>query len=165
MIRPVRPEDVPFLKRMIYEGAVHEAAYPPGQRPSFEEALADPGVARFVEGWGRPGDFGVVAVEDGRPVGAAWCRLFGKDDPGWRIDEETPDMSIAVVPDQQGHGWGGKLLTGLFEMAHRDGFEAITLNVGKWNRPAITLYERNGFVVVDEDDDTLLMRAEVSPAP
>lgn len=71
MIRPVRTEDVPFLRQMIYEGAFHEAAYPPGKRPSFEEALADPRAARFVEGWGRAGDFGVVAVEDGRPVGAA----------------------------------------------------------------------------------------------
>ncbi len=84
MIRPVHPEDVPFLRQMIYEGAFHEAAYPPGQRPSFEEALADPRAARFVEGWGRPGDFGVVAVEDGHPVGAAWCRLLRRPRMGDR---------------------------------------------------------------------------------
>lgn len=74
MTRPVPPEDVPFLKEMVYEGAFHEAAYPPAQRPSFEEALADPRAARFVEDQGRPGDLGVVGFEDERPVGEAALR-------------------------------------------------------------------------------------------
>jgi GNAT superfamily N-acetyltransferase len=130
MIRPVRPDDAPFLKRMIYEGTFHEAIYPPGRRPSLEEALADLGVARFVKGWDRPGDFGVVAIDDERPVGAAWCCLFGKDDPGWTIDDKTPDMAIAVVPDQRGRAWGGKLIAELLKMARRKGFEAMSLNVG-----------------------------------
>ncbi len=71
MIRPVRPEDAPFLRRMIYEGTIHEAIYPPERRPSLEAALADPGVARFAEGWSRPRDFGVVAIDDRQQVGAA----------------------------------------------------------------------------------------------
>jgi ribosomal-protein-alanine N-acetyltransferase len=87
--------------------------------------------------------------------------LFGKDDPGWTIDDKTPDMAIALVPDQRGRGWGGKLLAELLKMARRKGFEAMSLNVGKWNRPAIALYERHGFSVVDENDDTLLMRADL----
>ena len=161
MIRRVRPDDVPFLREMIYEGAFHEAAYPPGQRPSFEEALADPRAARFVEGWGRAGDFGVVADEHERPVGAAWCRLFGEDDPGWTIDDETPDMSIAVAPERRGGGWGGKLLSALLEEARRKGFDAVSLSVAKWNRPAIALYERHGFVTAEEGRDVLLMRAEL----
>lgn len=162
MIRAVRPEDVPFLRRMVYEGAFHEAAYPPGQRPSFEEALADPRAARFVEGWGRPGDFGVLAVEDGRPVGAAWGRLFGENDPGWTLDDETPDLAIGVVEERRGSGWGGKLLSELLEMAGREGFEAVSLTVAKWHSQAIYLYERYGFVGVEEAGDTLLMRASVS---
>ena len=28
MMRPVRTEDEPFSRRMIYEGAFHEGAYP-----------------------------------------------------------------------------------------------------------------------------------------
>lgn len=162
MIRSVRPEDVPFLRRMIYEGAFHEAAYPPGQRPSFEEALADPRAARFVEGWGRRGDFGVVAVEDRHPVGAAWCRLFGEGDPGWTLDDKTPDLAIGVVADRRGGGQGSKLLAELLKMARREGFDAISLTVAKWHRQAIALYERHGFVTVEENDDTLLMRAAVS---
>jgi ribosomal protein S18 acetylase RimI-like enzyme len=161
MIRPLSPEDAPFLDQMIYEGTFHEAIYPPGRRPSLKEALADPGVARFVEGWDRPGDFGVVAIDGGRPVGAAWCRLFGKGDPGWTIDDKTPDMAIAVVPDQRGRGWGGKLLAEMLKLARRKGLEAMSLNVGKWNRSAIALYERHGFSIVDENADALLMRADL----
>lgn len=135
MIRPIYPEDASFLKWMIYEGTFHEAIYPPEHRPSLEEALADPGVARFVEGWGRTGDFGVVASDGERLVGAAWCRLFGKDDPGWTIDDKTPDMAIALVPDQRSRGWGSELLAELLKMARRKGFDAISLSVGKWNLP------------------------------
>ena len=160
VIRPVWPEDVPFLRRMIYE-----AAYPPGRRPPFEEALAKPPAARFVEGWGRPGDFGVVAVEGGRPVGAAWCRLFDKARPGWGvIDAETPELAIAVAPEHRGRGLGGKMLVELFGLARRSGFGAISLGVSKENRRAIALYRRHGFVTVAEDNRGLLMRADLPPA-
>ncbi len=37
VIRPVHPEDVPFLRQMIYE-----AAYASGPGPSFEDGLVDP---------------------------------------------------------------------------------------------------------------------------
>ena len=160
MIRPVRPEDVPFLRQMIYE-----AAFPPGRQPPFEEATAESHAARFIEGWGRPGDFGVVAVEGGRPVGAAWCRLFDKARPGWGvIDAETPELAIAVAPEHRGRGLGGKMLVELFGLARRSGFGAISLGVSKENRRAIALYRRHGFVTVAEDNRGLLMRADLPPA-
>ena len=124
-MRPVRTEDVPFLRQMIYEGAFHEAAYPPDERPSFEEALADPRAARFVEGWGPKGDFGVVA-------------------------------------DRRGSNWGGNPLARLLEMALDESFDAVSPTVAKWHRQAIVLYERHGFVAVEEFDGTLLRRRAVS---
>ena len=35
--------------------------------------------ARYVKGWGRPGDTVLIAIDDGFPVGAAWYRLFRRD--------------------------------------------------------------------------------------
>lgn len=89
-------------------------------------------------------------------------RLFGEGDSRWTLDEETPDLAIGVVADRRGSGWGGKLLAGLLEMARGEGFDAVSLTtVAKWNRQAIVLYERHGFVTVEEDEGTLLMRTAV----
>lgn len=95
-------------------------------------------------------------------MGAAWCRLFGENDPGWTLDDETPDLAIGVVEERRGSGWGGKLLSELLEMAGREGFEAVSLTVARWHSQAIYLYVRYGFIGVEEAGDTLLMRASVS---
>ena len=58
---------------------------------------------RYVSGWGRRGDTSVVALEDGFPIGAAWSRLFTRDEPGFGfVDEQTPEVAIAVVPSRRG---------------------------------------------------------------
>ena len=52
----------------------------------------------------------MIAIEDHRRVGAAWYRLFARDEPGFAfVDEQTPKATIAVVP-MRGHGIGGQLL-------------------------------------------------------
>ena len=62
-------------------------------------------------GWGRPGDNAVVAIDEFQPVGAAWYRLFEQDEPGYGfVDEETPELTIAVVPSRRGRGLGEELL-------------------------------------------------------
>src|SRR3546814_3770595 len=63
---------------------------------SVEEVLAEPKLAHYVLGWPRAGDFGVDASDDdGRLVGAAWCRSFTADDPGFgfvRSEENTSEL-------------------------------------------------------------------------
>jgi hypothetical protein len=50
-----------------------------------ERVLADDHLARYVEGWLRAGDAGVVAVDDdGAPLGAAWLRLLTAERRGVR---------------------------------------------------------------------------------
>ena len=51
------------------------------------------------EGLGPAGDPALVAQEGMNRVGAAWMRLFTADHPGLGfVDEETPELAIAVVP-------------------------------------------------------------------
>lgn len=64
--------------------------------------------------------------------------------------------TIFLVPEFQGRGVGARLLRGEIERARRQG-KALQLKVIKIN-PAKRLYERLGFVVIDEDDTTHLMR-------
>jgi ribosomal protein S18 acetylase RimI-like enzyme len=133
-------------------------------RSSRADAPMEPSVQRYVNGWGRSGDACVIAVEGRAPVGAAWYRLFRAEEPGYGfVDENTPELSIAVVPSRRGRGYGDELLTALLAQARRDGFPRVSLSVAREN-PALKLYERHGFRPVGEGGDSLTMLAEVAPA-
>ena len=122
---------------------------------------ADLPLTRYFAGWGRPGDEGLVALDDANPVGAAWYRLFSREEAGFGfVDEQTPELTIAVVPSRRGKGFGHELMTGLLERARRAGYDALSLSVEKTS-PAVSLYERYGFRTVAEPDDALTMVAKL----
>jgi ribosomal protein S18 acetylase RimI-like enzyme len=155
VIRPAGRQDIPFLRDML-----RHAYY---WRASAVAETGEPPLRRYVERWGRPGDSGLIAIDEFQPVGAAWYRLFRRDDPGYGfIDEETPELSIAVVPSRRGRGIGHELLEALLDRARAEGYESISLSVEKDN-PAVGLYERHGFERVREDDGAYTMRARLRP--
>jgi ribosomal protein S18 acetylase RimI-like enzyme len=123
--------------------------------------LEDLPVGRYVDRWGRPGDTAVVLIERFRPVGAAWYRLFKAATPGYGfVDEETPELTIAVVPSCRGKGYGAELLTALLDRARADGYSRISLSVES-DSPAVHLYERHGFEQVADRDGASIMVAEL----
>lgn len=148
VLRMATMEDGPFLCEMLYEAAVP----PDTQRPPLEEVLVQPRNARFVEGWGRPGDLGVVAEEGGKPVGAAWIRLHTGEEfaPGYKGDA-VPQLAIGLVPSARGIGWGRKLLDRLLDEARSMGLGEVQLTVGLANVPAVRLYRRAGFSILASD--------------
>ena len=153
MIRRGSALDVPFLRDML-----HHAYY-------WRESDADASepVSRYVANFGRRGDAALIAIEDHRRVGAAWYRLFTHDEPGFAfLDESTPEVSIAVVPNMRGRGTGSQLLSALMERARQEGYPALSLSVERDN-PSIKLYERHGFRPVREEGDTVVMRADIRP--
>ena len=121
--------------------------------------LEDLPVGRYVDRWGRPGDTAVVLIERFRPVGAAWYRLFEEQAPGYGfVDEDTPELTIAVVPSKRGHGTGAELLEALLERARADGFSQISLSA----EPGQTgFYEKHGFHEVQREDGTVTMIAQL----
>ena len=154
MIRRAGRQDVRFLRDML-----HHAFYWAESAPAAQEQP----VFRYVYAWGRPGDDGVVALDGGHPVGAAWYRLFRRNEAGYGfVDEETPELAVAVVPSRRGRGFGEELLTALMDRARKSGHRALSLAVHRDN-PAIRLYERFGFQPVRTDGETVVMRAELSP--
>jgi ribosomal protein S18 acetylase RimI-like enzyme len=155
VIRQAGPQDVPFLRDML-----RHAYY---WRVSTIPDSGEPPLQRYVERWGRPGDTALVAIQDFQPVGAAWYRLFKADNPGYGfVDEETPELSIAIVPSRRGSGLGSELLDALLARARAEGYETISLSVEK-ESPAVGLYERHGFERFREDDGAYTMRAELNP--
>jgi ribosomal protein S18 acetylase RimI-like enzyme len=99
------------------------------------------------------GDIGVIAEEDGQPIGAAWVRLMH----GYGfVDAETPELTVALLPGFQGRGIGTQLLESLFE-AVKPNFEYVSLSVTMTNI-ARRLYERLGFETLILEDGTATMR-------
>ena len=151
MIRAAGPHDVRFLRDMLRHAYFWRMS-----------ADADLPLYRYVANWGRRGDFGLVAIDDAKNlVGAAWYRLFRTGEPGFGfVDEQTPELTIAVVPSRRGRGFGHELMTGLLERARRAGYERLSLCVEK-ESPAVSLYEGYGFRRVGESDGALTMTAEL----
>jgi GNAT superfamily N-acetyltransferase len=156
-IQPENPHDVAFLAQMLVE-AVN---WRPDRHLALEEVLADSHLTRYISGWGRRGDGGVIAEEGGRRVGACWYRLFPADEPGYGfVDGHTPELGIAVVADQRRHGIGRALLGVTLSEAASEGFTAISLSVEPDN-PSRVLYEQLGFVQVGVVEGSWTMRAEL----
>jgi ribosomal protein S18 acetylase RimI-like enzyme len=157
-IRPVTKDDVPFLKKMLYEAARWNPDWP---REPLEEVLADPMLVRYHAGWGRPGDGGVIAELEGEPVGACWYRVFTQDAPGYGfIDEKTPELSIAVLPLHRRKGIGHALLHSAMVQAREEGFQALSLSVAVHNLSRM-MYQRAGFQRVEERGDNWIMVANL----
>ncbi len=159
-IRAATPEDGPFLRAMLYEAAFWHPSHP---RPPLDEALAEPHLARYVEGWPRAGDAGILAEDQaGQPIGAAWYRFFSPDAPGYGyLDAATPELSIAVAPGHRGRGMGAALLAALLTTARQAGVPALSLSVAQAN-PAVALYERHGFRKVRLAGDSWTMRVDLN---
>ncbi|WP_243735263.1 GNAT family N-acetyltransferase [Paenibacillus turpanensis] len=155
-LRHIEEKDMPFLWDMLYE-MVHI----PVNKPPKEQLLRKPEISRCLEGWGRTGDQGFIAEnEEGCPVGAAWYRRFRADAPGYGfVDEQTPELDIAVLPSYTGKGIGSLLLQKLIEQCAAEGYGALSLSVDPSNA-ALRLYERFGFGKVGESGTswTMLLR-------
>ena len=146
MLRPVDSHDVRFLRDMLRHAYHWRLARDPEQ-PVF----------RYVQNWGRRGDTGVVAFEGRNVYGAAWCRLFSESEAGFGfVDEQTPELTIAVVPSRRGKGTGTELLEALLARVRSDGFAQVSLSA---ERGQTEFYERHGFRAVREDDSTVTMLA------
>jgi [ribosomal protein S18]-alanine N-acetyltransferase len=152
IIRGGGPQDVRFMRDMLRHAYANASL------------VEDLPVSRYVDRWGRPGDTAVIGLEGSTPVGAAWFRLYEAAEPGFGfVDEETPELSIAVVPSRRHHGYGSKLLTELLSRAREAGYPTISLSVERGN-PALHLYERFGFGPVAEEGNNLTMRADLADA-
>jgi GNAT superfamily N-acetyltransferase len=115
-----------------------------------DAAKNNPGLQKYVQGWGRETDMGMLALHphDQRPLGAAWIRLLIEEKKMSRlIPDGTPELAIAVLPNFLGQGTGTQLLKHLLEAASKV-YPAVMLSV-RTSNPARYLYERMGFEIVD----------------
>lgn len=144
---PATADDTDFLWQMLYYASWSERE----DAVSIDDVKANPHLSRHLVGWGtRTGDIAVIARDNARPVGACWIRhLVGDEraDPTF-VDDETPELAIAVEPDTIGTGVGTALLATTLAIADGQGTPTVVLTTRATN-PAVSLYERHGFVEVE----------------
>ena len=86
----------------------------------------------------------MIALDAGFPVGAAWYPSRPTPPAYGYVDDQTPELTIAVVPSKRGKGLGEELMQSLLDRARQAGHRSISLSVERAN-PARKLYERFGF--------------------
>lgn len=159
-IRPATEADEPFLREMLYQ-AIYT---PPGSPLPPRDIVYQSGLNRYVDDWGRPGDTGLIAALDGQPVGAVWLRLLTGGSRGYGyVNDDTPELSLAILPEYRGRGLGTRLLANLLDEAAKH-FPAVSLSVAAEN-PAVRLYERHGFILLKMEGQTATMIRYLSHPP
>jgi GNAT superfamily N-acetyltransferase len=151
-LRPILPIDEPFLWEMLFL-----ALYVPEGRPACSrEILNDPDIACYVQGWGRPGDWGLLARDGDKAIGAIWLRLWSGDEKGYGFISPTiPELSIALQPEYRDKGLGTRMIRTVISMAQEQ-YIGLSLSVVEMS-PARQLYERLGFRKVGQVLDSLVM--------
>jgi ribosomal protein S18 acetylase RimI-like enzyme len=148
-IRDLAPGEESFLGEMLFEALFWR---PEARRPPLDVVLAHEQAVIYLAGWGRPGDAAVVAEEEGRLVGAAWYRFFTEDEHGHGyVDDETPELALAVAAGYRGRGVGRALMDAIHERARRAGLARVALSVEPDNY-AKRLYESLGYVDYEPGD-------------
>jgi GNAT superfamily N-acetyltransferase len=153
--------DPTFLAEMLYE-AVYWRDDGAEERPALDALLAQAVPARYVDGWGRPHDAALTALDrTDEPVGAAWYRRFPASAPGYGfVAEDVPELSIAIFPEFRRRRLGSLLLGALIAHARAGGEPGLSLSVAHEN-PARRLYARHGFEVVRDDGGGVTMLREL----
>ena len=154
VLRALRADESEHVRWALFEAVTWD---PERELPPFAVTIEHPELARYHREWGRAGDLGVVAVRGDEVVGVALARLFTEDDHGHGyVDEETPELAVAVAEGARGNGIGTRLLDELASAARRAGVHRLSLSVDSEN-PALRLYERLGYREVARDEDGVRM--------
>ena len=134
-LRPIRPEDAPFLLTVYASTREPELAaveWDMAQKAAFVAMQFDAQHAYYQEHYAGAA-FDVIHVDD-RPAG----RLYVA-----READEIRIVDIALLPDFCNRGLGTTLLRGLQSEAATAG-KPLRIHVERFN-PAMRLYERLGF--------------------
>lgn len=146
-IQLISKTDVPFLWDMLYEIRCLRCVREGKALPS-RDVLQTPDLAKYVRDWGHKEDKGFIAIntDEQALIGAAWYRLFKEDDKGYGyMDDKTPEIAIAILPEYRNKGLGQALMLRLLEQAKLDGYQQISLSCDPTNNTALHLYQKLGF--------------------
>ena len=98
--RQAKACDEQLLRIFLY----HAIYVPEGCKPPSADIVFTEDFIQYTEAFGtNPLDLGIVAEDNGNPVGAAWVRLMKSYD---YVDNDIPELSISLLPEYRGKGIG-----------------------------------------------------------
>ncbi len=153
IIRELKRKETAFLKEALYEAIF----IPAGKERLPKEIIERPELNRYISNFGRKDDFCLVAEYNGVLVGAIWTRIFTESEKGYGyVDEFTPELSMSVLGKYRNKGIGTQMLNLMIALIENKAYEQISLSVDKANY-AYGLYEKHGFMVHSETNDSVTM--------
>ncbi len=159
-LRPLVDADVLAVQIGLYNAVTWNQP----DAPPLEVAVHHPQLKVYWEGWGRPGDMGVVAESERESIGAAFARLFrSRDESDGFVDPSVPELGIGIVPGYRSRGIGRSLMEALHDEARGHGFDRLSLSVHLTN-PAVDLYKSLGYEELDRDTKSARMIKTLSRA-
>lgn len=143
-LRPIVDADIPFLRMLYAQTRAAELApvpWPAEFRQKFLDDQFDLQHRHYV-GFFANADF-LLIERQGEPIGRLYLL---REPPGFLI------IDIALVEAARGRGIASALITHAQSTAASLGL-AMSLHVDRRNAGARSLYERLGFVVVDDEGE------------
>ena len=148
---------------------MHAIYVPEGCKPPSADIVFTEDFIQYTEAFGtNPLDLGIVAEDNGNPVGVAWVRLMKSY--GY-VDNDTPELSISLLPEYRGKGIGTVLLSELLHSLKMKNCRYVSLSVQKAryvslsvqkaNTAALRLYRKAGFRIVEDKGDELIMKIDL----
>jgi ribosomal protein S18 acetylase RimI-like enzyme len=140
-LRPCRDEDAEFLREVYVAYRWEEmqaSGWPEAARRAFlhdQHRLQDAHYRQHYQGAAR----GVIEVA-GQPAGRLYLYHCG---------HELRIVDVAFLPDFRGQGLGGAMITAVQQQAAALGIPRVSIHVER-NNPALRLYQRLGFGLVEE---------------
>jgi ribosomal protein S18 acetylase RimI-like enzyme len=153
-LRPVTPEDVPFLAGVYASTRAEELAvtgWSEEEKAVFCRRQFDAQSAHYRENY--PDASFQVIESDGVSIGRLYVAHWEK---------EIRIVDISLLPEARRTGIGTKLLRELQDEARSAG-KSLTIHVERFN-PALRLYERLGFQQIEDKGVYLLMKWSAAPS-
>lgn len=138
-VRPWTEADVPAVREVLrrsWEAAYGSFIPPDDLRGYLDSAYADGALRSMIA---DPEITGYVGTQGANVVAVMRLRDH-------RAEGRTYVSSVYVVPEEQGTGWGNRLMRVAARRAVEAGRSELWLGVMTQNAPALEWYRRHGFV-------------------
>jgi len=158
IIREISPSEYSLLENFLYEAIFQRNENNLAPRSIIEQ----PELKVFIEDFGKPDDYCLVAECDGKIAGAVWTRILCGEVKGFgNIDNETPEFAISLYKEYRNKGIGTALMKAMLILLKSKGYKKTSLAVQKDNY-AVKMYSKVGFNIVDEFEEEYLMVCQLN---
>jgi len=152
-IRNIKPTEFCLLEEFLYEAIFQRDE----NNLLAKDVIKSPELSVFIDDFGKPDDYCLIAETNGKVVGAVWTRILIGEVKGFgNIDDKTPEFAISLIKEYRNKGIGTALMRNMLLLLKKHGYKRTSLAVQKDNY-AVKMYKAIGFEIVAELEQEYLM--------